>query len=144
MTSFSSAVRLLCLGRCHGTWHEVWHGDWHWDWADHGSRKYEDEQRHEREVDEEHRLDQTDRQEEDRLQATLRLRLPRHALDVGRTGQAGTDTGTDRAAGQVDATADERASSLDCLVAYCHISFSPWFGDDRCAAALLTPAGAPQ
>ena len=69
----------------------------------------EDEQRHEGEVDEEHRLDQTDRQEEDRLQATLGLGLTGHALDVGRTGQTVTDAGADGAAGQGDATADEGA-----------------------------------
>src|SRR3954452_16073363 len=66
------------------------------------SGEHEDEQRHEREVDEEHRLDQTDRQEEDGLQATLRLRLTGHALDVRRTGQTVTDTGTDRATRQGD------------------------------------------
>src|SRR3954449_1109771 len=113
MTSFSSAVRLLCLGRCHGTWHEVWHGDWHWDWADHGSRKYEDEQRHEREVDEEHRLDQTDRQEEDRLEAALRLGLAGDPLDVGRPGETVTDTGADRTTAECQSAADEGAGELD-------------------------------
>ena len=73
----------------------------------------EDEQRHEGQVDEEHRLDQTDRQEEDRLQATLGLGLAGHALDVGRTGQAVTDAGADRATGEGQATADERAGRLD-------------------------------
>ena len=46
------------------------------------SAEDEDEQRHEGEVDEEHRLDQTDRQEEDRLQAALGLGLAGDALDV--------------------------------------------------------------
>src|ERR1044071_10472486 len=56
-----------------------------------GSGQHEDEQRHEGQVDEEHRLDQTDGQEEDRLKTTLGLGLTSNALDVGRTGQTVTD-----------------------------------------------------
>src|SRR6187402_541010 len=80
----------------------------------------EDEQRHEGEVDEEHRLHQTDGQEEDRLQAALGLRLTGDTLDVGRTGEAVTDTGTDGATGQGDAAADERTRQGDRVIAYCH------------------------
>src|SRR6478752_1516153 len=84
------------------------------------SAEDEDEQRHEGEVDEEHRLDQTDRQEEDGLQAALRLGLASHTLDVGRTGQTVTDTGTDRAARKGDATADEGAGKGHGVISYCH------------------------
>src|SRR3954469_749794 len=80
----------------------------------------EHEQRHEGEVDEEHGLAQTDRQEEDGLQAALGLRLAGDALDVGRTGQTVTDTGADRATGESDATADEGAGRLDSCITYCH------------------------
>src|SRR6478609_7171995 len=91
------------------------------------SAEDEDEQRHEREVDEEHRLDQADRQEEDGLQTTLRLGLASNTLDVGRTGQTVTDTGADRTTGEGDTAADERTGELDGLISYCHGIFSPWF-----------------
>src|SRR3954447_14143459 len=66
----------------------------------------EDEQRHEGQVDEVHTFDERDRQEEDRLQATLCLGLARHALDVGRAGQAVTDAGADGATGKGQTAAD--------------------------------------
>src|SRR6478735_12718195 len=84
------------------------------------SAENEDEQRHEGEVDEEHRLDQTDRQEEDGLQAALRLGLTGDTLDVGRTGQTVTDTGADRATGEGDATTDEGAGQGHGVISYCH------------------------
>src|SRR3954468_3695363 len=65
----------------------------------------EDEQRHEGQVDEVHTFDQRDRQEEDRLEATLGLGLASHALDVGRAGQAVTDAGADRATAEGQAAA---------------------------------------
>src|SRR6476660_2169501 len=89
------------------------------------SGQHEDEQRHEREVDEEHCLDQTDRQEEDRLEAALGLGLPGHALDVRRTGETVTDTGADRTAAERQAAADEGAGQLDRVVTDGHLS--PWF-----------------
>src|SRR4051794_816072 len=85
------------------------------------SAQHEDEQRHERQVDEEHRLHQTDGQEEDRLQTALGLRLTGDALDVRRTGEAVTDTGADRAAGEGHATADEGAGQLY-RTTRCHVS----------------------
>ena len=48
-----------------------------------------------------------------RLQAALGLGLASDALDVRRTGEAVTDTGTDGATGEGDATADEGAGQLD-------------------------------
>src|SRR6478752_7467373 len=79
----------------------------------------EDEQRHEGQVDEEHRLDQTHGQEEDGLQAALGLGLASHALDVGRAGQTVTDARADGAAREGDAAANERAGQLDRSF-YCH------------------------
>src|SRR6188472_4312886 len=89
----------------------------------------EDEERHERKVDEEHRLHQTDGQEEDGLQSTLGLGLASHTLDVG-------------SAAQGDATADERASGLDGLIAYCHLICLLGFraGPGACGLPLLGAA----
>src|SRR3954454_23339968 len=53
----------------------------------------EDEQRHEREVDEEHRLHQTDGQEEDGLQSAWGRGRGSHTLDVGSAGQTVADAG---------------------------------------------------
>src|SRR5690349_15790634 len=79
----------------------------------------EDEQRHEGQVDEEHRLDQTHGQEEDGLQAALGLGLASDALDVGRAGQTVTDARADGATREGDAAAHERAGQLDRSF-YCH------------------------
>src|SRR3954468_11742422 len=81
-------------------------------WGASSLSENEDEQRHEGQVDEEHRLDQTDRQEEDRLESALGLRLASHALDVGRPGQTVTDTSADGATGEGHATTDEGAGRL--------------------------------
>jgi hypothetical protein len=54
------------------------------------------------------------------LEATLSLGLACHTLDVGRTGQAVTDTGADGAAGQCDSATDECAGELNSAIAYCH------------------------
>src|SRR4051794_37962662 len=98
-----------------------------------GSAEDEDEQRHEGEVDEEHRLDQTHRQEEDGLEAALRLGLAGDALDVGRAGKTVTDTGTDRTAGEGDAAADEGTGRGHGGVSNCHcdllsLMFAPGSG----------------
>src|SRR5690348_1195586 len=76
----------------------------------------EDEQGHECEVDEEHRLDQTHGQEEDGLQAALGLRLTSNALDVGRASKAVTDTGTDGATTEGETATDESTGERDGLV----------------------------
>src|SRR3954464_13674354 len=67
------------------------------------SPEHEDEQRHERQVDEEHRLDQTHGQEEDGLKASLGLGLAGDALDVGRAGETVTDARADGTAREGDA-----------------------------------------
>ena len=87
-----------------------------------GRAEDEDEQRHEGQVDEEHRLDQTDRQEEDGLESTLGLGLTSYALDIGRTGQTVTDTGSDGATGEGDAATDEGTGQLDRSFC-CHLTF---------------------
>src|SRR3954454_19243683 len=68
----------------------------------------EHEQGHEGEVDEVHALDQTDDQEHGGVQPAGRLGLAGHALDDRGAGQAVTDRRADGAAGEGDATADER------------------------------------
>src|SRR4051812_18644825 len=80
----------------------------------------EHEQRHEGEVDEEHGLAQTDRQEEDGLQAARGPGRAGDPLDVGRPGQTAPDPGADRAPGESDPTADEGAGRLDSCITYCH------------------------
>ena len=59
------------------------------------TRRGEDEQRHERQVDEVRGLHQTDGDEERSEQAALRLRLPGDAGDQCVTGDTVTDTGAD-------------------------------------------------
>src|SRR5215510_1560968 len=73
----------------------------------------EDEHRHEGQVDEVHRLDQADGQEEDREQPALCLRLPGHARDRRASGQSVTDRGADRAASECEATSDEGPRQLN-------------------------------
>src|SRR5262245_7619334 len=92
------------------------------------ARENEDEQRHEGEVDEVHRLDQADRQEEDREQPALGLRLARHTRDGRAAGETVADRRADRAAAEREATADERAGELDRLLR-CVSHFSPQFSD---------------
>src|SRR5258708_5737086 len=75
----------------------------------------EDEQHREGEVDEVHRLDQADRQEEQGLQRALCLGRASHTRDQLATGETVTDRGTDRATAQCQAAADEAAGQLDCL-----------------------------
>src|SRR3954463_3440721 len=85
----------------------------------------EDEQHCEGEVDEVHRLDQADRQEEQGLQAALRLRLTGDTGDELATGQTVTDRGADRAAAQGQTATDEAAGELDRLRGYVDCHFSP-------------------
>src|SRR4051812_18334195 len=73
----------------------------------------EDEQRHEGQVDEVHTFDQCDRQEEDRLEPALGLRLARHALDVRRTGETVTHAGADSTTGEGQSAAHEGTRGLD-------------------------------
>src|SRR3954464_12706757 len=91
-------------------------------------REDEDEQHGEGEVDEVHRLNQADRQEEQGLQAALGLRLPGDAGDELATGQAVTARSADRAAAQGQAATDEAAGELDRLGGYVDCHFSPLFG----------------
>jgi hypothetical protein len=86
--------------------------------------QYEHEQGHEGQVDEVHRLTQTNREEEDRHEATLRLGLTSNTLEGRATGQAVADRRADGAAAEGDAAADERTGSLQRCVTderYCHV-----------------------
>src|SRR3954453_10797965 len=87
----------------------------------------EGEQRGEGEVDEVGRLDQADGQEELTLQLSPRLGLPGDAADQRVTGDAVTDTGTDRAAAESQPAADETATGGAGLrhVLCCHVRLSP-------------------
>src|SRR5438874_5494031 len=87
------------------------------------ARKDEDEQHREREVDEVHRLDEANGQEEQGLQPALRLGLTGHALDQRATGQAVTDRGADRATAERDTTADETTHQFEAL-SWCVSHFS--------------------
>src|SRR3954447_23254164 len=78
----------------------------------------EDEQHREGEVDEVHRLDQADRQEEQGLQAALGLRLTGHARDERATGETVTDRRTDGAAAERETATDEATGQLDRLGGY--------------------------
>src|SRR5581483_11703208 len=79
-----------------------------------GEDEYEEHR--EGEVDEVHRLDETDGEEEQGLETALGLRLPGDALDQRATGQAVTDGRADGATAEREATADETAGELDCLL----------------------------
>ena len=68
-----------------------------------------DEHHHEQQVDEVHGLHQADRQEEVLTGLGLDLGLAGDGRDGLRAGQAVTDGGTDGAAAEGEATADERA-----------------------------------
>jgi hypothetical protein len=86
-----------------------------------------DEHDHEQQVDEVHRLDQSDGQEEVRAGLVLDLGLTRDRRDGLATGQAVTDRRTDGAATEGDAAADECTRdadrTCDCL---CAIIYSSW------------------
>src|ERR1700730_11609007 len=71
----------------------------------------EDEQRHERQVDEVGRFNQTNSDEERREQPALRLRLPGNTRNQRVTGNTVTDTGSDCATTHDDSTADEGTGS---------------------------------
>src|SRR5579875_406759 len=75
-----------------------------------------DEVEPQRQVDEVHRLHQTDDQEHDHLEPTLGLGLARHALDGGVAGQAVTDGRADRTSSQGEPGSDERPGDGDCVV----------------------------
>src|SRR5215468_12369435 len=75
----------------------------------------EDEQRHEGEVDEVHRLDQADRQEEDAEQAALGLGLTGYAGDRRAAGEAVADGRADGAATEGETATDERTGELNRL-----------------------------
>src|SRR3954469_22577736 len=87
----------------------------------------EDEQHCEGEVDEVHRLDQADRQEEQGLQAALRLGLTGDARHQRATGQTVTDGGTDGATAEGEAATDEATGQFDRLGRYLDCHFSPLF-----------------
>ena len=72
-----------------------------------------DEHHHEQQVDEVHGLHQTDRQEEVLTGLGLDLGLTGDGRDGLRPGQAVTDRGTDGAAAQGEAAADEGAGDAD-------------------------------
>src|SRR6185437_5189268 len=74
--------------------------------------EHEDEQRHESEVDEVHRLDQTHRQKEDVEQPALRFRLARAPTDGGGTGKTVADRRADCPAAQRQAASDEGPGQL--------------------------------
>src|SRR5262249_17841722 len=71
----------------------------------------EDEQRHEGQVDEVGRLNQTNRDEERCEQPALRLGLPGDTRNQSVTRNTVTDTGADRAATHDQSTADESTGS---------------------------------
>src|SRR5689334_12687427 len=75
--------------------------------------EHENEQHREGEVDEVHRLHQTDGEEEQRLQPALGLRLAGDARDQRATGQTVTDSRANRAATEGHAAADEGTGKRD-------------------------------
>src|ERR1700750_2610272 len=84
----------------------------------------EDEQHGEGQVDEVHRLDQTDRQEEQRPQATFCLGLAGQAGDQRATGETVTDRRANRRSTEGHPATDEGAGELDGLRVYCSHFFS--------------------
>src|SRR3954449_5878587 len=89
--------------------------------------EHEDEQHREGEVDEVHRLDQADRQEEQGLEAALRLGLAGDAGDQRATGQTVTDGRTDGTATERQPATDEATGQLDRLGGYLDCHLSPLF-----------------
>src|SRR3954451_20559943 len=86
----------------------------------------ENEIAHEREVDEVHGLDQTDRDVEQGRESACRFRLTRDTGDVLATGQTIPDGRADSATTQGEATADHCAREGYCLlhVLYSHVLVS--------------------
>ena len=82
------------------------------------SLEHVDEDDHEQQVDEVHRLSQTNGQEEVRTSLVLDLGLTGDRRDGRATGQTVTDGRADGTATQGQATADEGASGADCSYPY--------------------------
>src|SRR5438132_7677673 len=104
-----------------------------------------DEVKAEREVDEVHRLHQTDDQEHDDLEAGLGFWLPSGSLNGRVAGQAVTDGGANRAATECNSGGDERSRKDDRVIHDLILLFLrlPGPGVDVCHAPLLRDLRAP-